>query len=66
MVKSRGQQIRFKIFGRPPLGHTIKKLSDISHCWSRDMLRFIFLYKGQGLASLQYFVYEIKTNCIKF
>ena len=27
MVKSRGQQIRFKIFGRPPLGHTIKKLN---------------------------------------
>ena len=42
-VKSRGQQLCFKVFGRPPLGHTIKKLYDISHCWSGDMLSFIFL-----------------------
>ena len=30
MVKPRGRQLHFKIFGR--LGHKIKKLYDISHC----------------------------------
>ena len=38
-------------FGRPRLGATAKKLYNISDCWSGVLLNFVFLYKGQELAS---------------
>ena len=38
------------------------KLVKTLHSWSRDMLNFDFLGKGQGIVSLAHFVYDFSTK----
>ena len=51
----------FNVFGRPPVGHTIKtNFYNISDCWSRDILSSILtFYRRVGLRKIFLVLYSI-------
>ena len=49
-------------FGSPQISINRNKLFKTLHYWSRDMLSFDILDKGQGIVSAAYFVYDFKTK----